>query len=201
MQDHELVAFLAASTEREMRTKLAGSSDLAHNRTDYRRYLNGQPPAHLEADPRNIPQQGNYQPNYPQQQPHPNYNPNYNPNNLPTDPHIPNGLLPTADVPLLRSPYGPPQGHLQQQDSINNSFVENTGHFQVPDYSNSKKYLEDEQEFRDALIKEIKGLKTLINKLNRESKATKLIIEQFINPSHNPAPAEPESLDATTAKS
>jgi translation initiation factor 6 (eIF-6) len=49
-----------------------------------------------------------------------------------------------------------------------NPVMENTGNFVMPNYnqqSSQKIYLEDEQEFRDALIKEIKSQKKAINKL------------------------------------
>lgn len=157
MNDNSDIAFLAASCEREMRQSLGGSS-IKYNRTDFRRFLgNGQPV------PQYAPQQS-YAP-VPQQ---------YNPNNVPVDYNIPEGILPPSNAKLLNIPQI--AGSVPQQNTqfATGSNIESVQGFQIPDYNQpvKKNYLEDEQTFRDALIEEIKSLKsniksqkTLINKL------------------------------------
>ena len=75
MEDHEYGAIMAAYAERDMNTKLAGSRDLRHNRTDWRQHLatRGNVQQRNMGDPRAMPPM-NYPappPNYPPPQPPP----------------------------------------------------------------------------------------------------------------------------------
>lgn len=165
MDDNTDIAFLAASMERQMRTSLAGSQGLSHNKTDFRRFLTTNP------DPRG--QQQYQQPPQYYNQPPPQYHqaPQHNNYNVPPDNYIPEGVLPPSESRLIQLPpgYGGPNNVGPTPNNFPQQFqtsLEEVNNFNVPSYN--KQYLEDEQEFRDALIKEIKSQKTTIKKLNRE---------------------------------
>ena len=166
MDDNRDIAFLAASCEREMKQTLAGSG-LKYNRTDFRRFLGNSGNGYPQHPAAPYPQQYIQQQLYPQQPP-PNYYQNYN---NPVDPVIPEGVLPPSNQQFIPMP----QGVMPQQPQIAGSQIMTSGGFEMPDYSKSPKtYLEDEQEFRDALIEKIKALtnsikaqKTQINKLTK----------------------------------
>lgn len=174
MNENADIAFLAASCEREMRTSLAGSS-LKYNRTDFRRFLgNGQPVPmqhHQYPQYNPYPAQQNYAPPLPQ---HPQQY-------APVDPYIPEGVIPPSDAKLLPVP----QTHqpLMQQNSPSSN-IEPVNSFQIPDYNSPKKnYLEDEEQFREALIEEIKSLKNNIKNLKTQINKLTKTVEQLIVPS------------------
>lgn len=189
MNENADIAFLAASCEREMRTSLAGSS-LKYNKTDFRRFLgNGQPvPMH----PHQYPQ---YNP-YPAQQ---GYAPPVPPPQqyAPVDPYIPEGVIPPSDARLLPIPQTAQQQTIQPNVSYN---IEPVNSFQIPDYNNVKKnYLEDEEQFRQALIEEIKSLKSNIKTLKTQINKLTKAVEQAILPSQ---PIEQQEIkDDNTDKS
>lgn len=154
-EDNSDIAFLAALTEREMRQKLVGSSSLRYNRTDFRQFLNnGQIPTQMP-QPQQMPQ---YQGSYPPQ----------------TDPYqVPDGVIPSSANPQLLPM--PPQYAQAVSPSVSPmpSSPETYGGFNIPDYNannaaQQKKYLEDESEFRAALIKEVKSLKSAIKDLKKQ---------------------------------
>ena len=189
MNENADIAFLAASCEREMRTSLAGSN-LRYNKTDFRRFLgNGQPaPIH----PQQYPQ---YNP-YPQQgyaPPLPLPSQQY----APVDPYIPEGVIPPSDARLLPVPQTAQQQTIQSNFSSN---IEPVNSFQIPDYNNVKKnYLEDEEQFREALIEEIKSLKSSIKTLKTHINKLTKAVEQAILPSQ---PIEQQEIkDDNTNKS
>lgn len=193
MDDNRDIAFLAASCEREMKQTLAGSG-IKYNRTDFRRFLGNsgnnypQHPSHPQ------PAQYIQQQMYPQppQQYYPQANPAYN---NPVDPVIPEGVLPPPTTNLIPMPQGvavPPQ-----QGQPYGTSIESTGGFVMPNYANQapKDYLEDEKEFRDALIAEIKALKnnikaqkTQLNKLTKAVESLTLLLNK-----DQPQPEEPET--------
>lgn len=79
---------------------------------------------------------------------------------------IPQGNLNGPIAQIQPPAHLPVHQYMPQQQSYSGQ-IEGSG-FVMPDYNNSpKQYLEDEQEFRDALIKEIKSQKKSLNKLNR----------------------------------
>ena len=183
MDDNRDIAFLAASCEREMKQTLAGSG-IKYNRTDFRRFLGnsgGNYPQHPPAPyPGQYIQQQMYPPHqYPQhyQQVPPGYN-------NPVDPVIPDGVLPPSTQQFIPMPQGiavPPS------PSNFGSTMESTGGFVMPNYANEagKTYLEDEKEFRDALITEIKALKnnikaqkTQLNKLTKTVESLILLLNK-----------------------
>lgn len=178
MEDNRDIAFLAAYCEREMRQTLAGSG-LKYNRTDFRRFLNGGNGGYPQHPNYPHPQQYIQQQVYPQQvpvQPPPNYN-------IPVDPNIPSGVLPPPNTSFIPLPAGYAQPPQPQGMS---STLESTGGFEMPDYNRtSKTYLEDEKEFRDALIAEIKALKnnikaqkTQLNKLTKTVESLMLLLSK-----------------------
>jgi hypothetical protein len=165
MDDNTDIAILAASVEREMRQGLAGSQGLRYNRTDFRQFLNGQP---------NVQQP---QPMHPAQHHHGQYNHNYGPppmQHYPQQGYPPQGEDFNIPEGTLNGPikqYVAP-AHLQLpnqgiQGPQMAPMMESSGGFMMPDYNNptQKVYLEDEQDFRDALVKEIKSQKKSLNKL------------------------------------
>jgi hypothetical protein len=178
MDDNRDIAFLAASCEREMRQSLNGSS-IRYNRTDFRKFLGN------EGQNPNIP--------YPQQVYAPQINPQqvyqqmpvhpqFEHNNNPIDHIIPEGVLSPSDqrfVPLPQN-FVPPTQYANPSTNISS-----TNSFEMPNYNiPSKNYLEDEKQFRDALIEEIKSLKnniksqkTQINKLIKEISSVKLLLQ------------------------
>jgi hypothetical protein len=207
MEDHEVIAYLAASAEKHMRTSLSGSQGLSHNRTDFRKFLNGHPGP--QQHPQQHPQQYQQYPPHPQQQPQ--YAPQYNPNNIPVDYVIPEGTLPPSNTRLLSMPPGfiDPNSaanpvHNQFPNELRTTFEE-VNNFQVPSYD--KKYLEDEQEFRDALIKEIKSQKTIIKKLNKDMDALKVSLQtltdmvQSLTTIHIHPPISKDTIDENPIES
>ena len=169
MEDNTDIAILAASVERDMRQSLMGSQGLKYNRTDFRQFLNGHP---------NVQQP---QPMHPAQYHNGQYNHNYGP---PPMQHYPPQGYPQQGGEDFNIPEGTLNGpikqyvapaHLQlpnQGVQVPNGqqmapMMESAGGFMMPDYNNTsqKVYLEDEQEFRDALVKEIKSQKKSLNKL------------------------------------
>ena len=191
MEDNRDIALLAASCDREMRQTLAGSG-LRYNRTDFRRFLNNGGNGGYPQHP-NFPQPQQYiqQQLYPQQAPQPV--PNYN---IPVDPNIPNGVLPPPNAQFIPMPNGYNVPVQQQQQALTTN-IESTGGFQMPDYNNPPKtYLEDEKEFRDALITEIKALKinikaqkTQLNKLTKTVESLMLLLSK--DKQIEPQPEEP----------
>jgi hypothetical protein len=170
MDDNTDIAFLAASVERQMRQNLAGSSGLRHNRTDFRNFLNNG---------------GNQRPNPPQyigqQQYPPQYPPQYAPPQqyAPVDPNIPEGVIPPANPNLIPMPGGfsPPP----QTPQYGMPAMESTSNFNIPDYNaKQKQYLDDEQQFRDALITEVKSLKSEIKSLKTSIKDLKKQVSALI---------------------
>lgn len=172
MENDTDIAFLAASLEREMRQSLAGSSGLKYNRTDFRNFL----PQGAQQDIR--PQ--HIQQNYPQQSyPPQNYPPQYVQQSYPPQDYVvPEGVIPPSPASFLPMPKGYSGEQMTQAGNAPFS-IENTDSFNIPNYSQNKQYLEDEQEFRDALIKEIKSQKSTISKLSREIKALTTIVTQL----------------------
>lgn len=169
MDDNTDIAILAASVEREMRQGLAGSQGLRYNRTDFRQFLNGQP---------NVQQP---QPMHPAQHHYGQYNHNYGPPPMQHYPpqhqqgypgedfNIPEGTL-NGPIKQYVAPAHlqlPNQGVQVPNGQQMAPMMESSGGFMMPDYNNTsqKVYLEDEQEFRDALVKEIKSQKKSLNKL------------------------------------
>lgn len=182
MDENTDIAFLAASVEREMRNSLAGSSGLSYNKTDFRKFLdprnsnNAPQMSHSYSPPQHFRE--SYPPQYPPQQyPHPQFNPN----NVPVDPDIPDGILQPSNAKLV----GLPQHYLNRQPELvqqNQNTIENIDSFTIPDYSaKQKQYLEDEQLFRDALIKEVKAQKKALNKLNRQVETLILTVNNLVS--------------------
>lgn len=199
MDDNTDIAFLAASVEREMRSSLAGSSGLKYNRTDFRRFLPNGQQIPQQQNPQYIQQQHHQQQAYPPQYVQPPSQPQYhNPQNNPVDYYIPEGVLPPPQQQLI--PLPPSYSNQNQQPP--ESFIQNTDSFKVPDYTKQKQYLEDEQEFRDALIQEIKEQKKSINKLKKDMSKLILLVEQLttkLNP--ETSISEPIINNDTTDKS
>jgi len=173
MEDNTDIAFLAAFAERSMQNSLRGSQGLKYNRTDFRQFLNGGPNVqHPQGQIQPGPQYHNqyHNPQYgppPMQQQIPGYN-------MPTDDMVvPEGTLngPIKQYTLpshLNIPNNGVQSPQGYQMPGMAPGMENTGDFTMPNYNQSQKiYLEDEQEFRDALVKEIKSQKKVLNKLNK----------------------------------
>lgn len=196
MDNNTDIAFLAAALEREMRQSLAGSSGLRHNRTDFRNFL---PPHAGGTQPQQVhPQQYPQYPQYPQPQPQPQ--PQYAPQNYPQqEPEIPQGVIEPPNTNFIPMP---PGYQIRPDSNLQTPAIESVERFNIPDYANQKKYLEDEQEFRDALIKEIKSQKSTISRLSKEIKTltqlttelkeSLLIITNLLNKTEQPT-AEPES--------
>lgn len=184
MDDNRDIAFLAASCEREMKQTLAGSG-LRYNRTDFRRFLGNSGNGYPQHPSAPYPQQYIQQQVYPQQQ---QYYPQQLPPgyNNPVDPVIPEGVLPPSNQQFIPMPQGMPVQPIQQTPSNFGSTIESTGGFVIPDYSNSgKTYLEDEKQFRDALITEVKALKnnikaqkTQLNKLTKAVESLTLLLNK-----------------------
>ena len=215
MEDNRDIAFLAASCDREMKGKFVGGSNSTrqdgswYNRTDWRNFLGpGQPqpqPAQQQ-----YPQHGNnFYPNqgFPPQFQQP---PPYNPGNAPTDVMLPEGVLPPSNAPLAQLPqqYAPfAQRHQGGAPAVNpdGSLIQQTDGFQMPNYNRpSGQYLEDEAEFRDALIKEVKAQKKNINKLLREVESLKLMVKELVDvlkPSAVVQPEEPIIINDTPTES
>lgn len=188
MEDNSDIAFLAASVEREMRQSLQGSSGMKYNRTDFRNFLNGQVPHPGTVPPPNY-YNGQYQhPNYgpPPQQHYPQQQiPGYN---IPAnDIDIPEGTLNQPIKQIVLPPqYGVPNNGVQGANlpMVDNNLpsMENYSGFNIPNYNQQgKQYLEDEAEFRDALIKEIKSQKKAINKLIRTQEQCILTIQTLMD--------------------
>lgn len=210
MDDNRDIAFLAASCEREMRQSLNGSN-IRYNRTDFRKFLGN------EGQNPNIPypqQQGYPQQAYPlqinpqqvyQQMP---VHPQFEQNNNPIDPIIPEGVLSPSDqrfVPLPQN-FVPPIQYANPSTNISS-----TNSFEMPNYNNPpKNYLEDEKQFRDALIEEIKSLKnniksqkTQINKLIKEISSVKLLLQNTDTelPTNNIQPLTEDIINDNTDQS
>lgn len=213
MDDNSDIAFLAASCNRSMQQlnipmRHPGSTGLGFNRTDFRQFLHPS-----QQQPNNpYPQH----PMYPQQVyvpgvPPPNF-PQQHPGNIPVDPNIPEGHIPPSNAPLIPMPqgYGPPLQHVRPPVmNPDGSVMQPVDGFHMPDYTQPppKQYLEDEQEFRDALIKEVKEQKKNINKLLREMKSLILLVKEMRGNSpspdaadESPASSEPP-IDDTSIKS
>jgi hypothetical protein len=211
MDDNSDIAFLAASCEKEMKTSLAGSG-IEHNRTDFRRFLGqpGQPINQYPQHPQNqYPQQLAYAPHPPQPQQHPQHPQQYQ-SNAPVDYVLPEGNISPTNVQFLPMPpgYQPPPTAPSP-----NTLVDHATGFRMPDYNApSKKYLEDETQFRDALIEEVKSLKTniksqklVINKLSKQVEEVKVMLQKITDsilgiPAIVPQPPE-QNLDVTPDKS
>jgi len=205
MDDNSDIAFLAASCEREMKQTLAGSG-LKYNRTDFRRFLgnngNNFPQQHSNPNPQQYyqpPQQQYYQPpqqqQYYQQQAAPAYN------NIPVDPNIPDGVLPPPNAAFIPMPNGYGQQVPVQQPLTTN--LESVGGFEIPDYNRSpKSYLEDEKQFRDALITEIKALKNNIKAQKTQLNKLTKTIESLILPLNKEQPQQDiENIDDNSDQS
>jgi hypothetical protein len=185
MEDNRDIAFLAASCDREMRQTLAGSG-LRYNRTDFRKFLQNEGNGGYVQQPDFNQQQAYHQPQYhPQQyqQPYQQQAPaQMQYNNIPVEPNIPAGVLPPPNATFIPMPNG--YGQQPQQPLTTN--LESTGGFEIPDYNRtSKTYLEDEKQFRDALITEIKALKnnikaqkTQLNKLTKTVESLTLLLSK-----------------------
>lgn len=180
-EDNSDIAFLAALTEREMRQKLAGGSGLKYNRTDFRQFLqNGQP--RPMSHPQQLPQQ--YHQQLPQQ---------YYP---PSDPYqVPDGVIPPANPQLLPMPPQYSQPSTIQGMQIQPSSPESYAGFNMPDYSgkqqeSQKQYLEDEAQFRAALIKEVKSLKNTIKDLKKQVSSLILDLSPIIKSLQTTNPLE-----------
>jgi hypothetical protein len=185
MDDNTDIAVLAATVERSMRQSLQGSSGLRHNRTDFRNFLNGQHP-NVQHQP-HMPPPNYYNGNYS----HPNYGPpmpqqNVPGYNMPPDEYgVPSGPLnePIKQYVIpehMNVPNNGVQAPNYQPVYQPNPTMENTGNFVVPNYNQpTKQYLEDEQEFRVALVKEIKSQKKSLNKLIKTQENTILMVEKL----------------------
>jgi len=176
MNEDADIAFLAASLDKTMHGMMKGG-DIPYRRTDFRNFLNPQqqrpqgPPQHYQ---QHQPQQ--YQAPPPQYTQHPIYNQSSD------YPNIPEGVIPPSNAPLAMLPQQYAQHYAPQG---NPSHVAQMDGFSVPDYSGQKQYLEDEGEFRKALIAEIKSQKTTIKKLTKDIASLTLSVNQllsFLNP-------------------
>jgi hypothetical protein len=188
MEDNTDIAFLAAFAERSMQQSLKGSQGLKYNRTDFRQFLNGHPNVQHPHAPM---QPGQYHNNQ-------YYNPQYGP--PPMQPqHIPGYNMPinedgvpegTLNGPIkqytLPSHLNVPNNGVQHPQGFQTPGMapgmENTGDFMMPNYNDNqsqKLYLEDEQEFRDALVKEIKSQKKVLNKLNKTNEQLIVIVNSL----------------------
>ena len=213
MDDNSDIAFLAASCEREMKQTLAGSG-LKYNRTDFRRFLgnngnNGNSFQQQHSAPyqqqHSAPYQQQYNPQqyyqppqqqqYYQQQAAPAYN------NIPVDPNIPDGVLPPPNATFIPMPNGYGQQVPVQQPLTTN--LESVGGFEIPDYNRSpKSYLEDEKQFRDALITEIKALKNNIKAQKTQLNKLTKTIESLILPLNKEQPQQDiENIDDNSDQS
>lgn len=179
-EDNSDIAFLAALTEREMRQKLVGGSGIKYNRTDFRQFLqNGQP--------QQIPHPQQLPPQYHQQ-----HQPQYYP---PSDPYqVPDGVIPPANPQFLPMPAQYAQPSTNQGQQMPSSSPESFAGFNMPDYNaknqaSQKSYLEDEAEFRAALIKEVKSLKNTIKDLKKQVSSLTVSISPIL-----------QSLQPTNAK-
>jgi hypothetical protein len=180
-EDQKAIAGIAALANISMANsaKLATNSSeartLGYRRTDFKEFLTGQ------GGQNNQYQQGRPLPppnQFHNEFSHPHWQNNV-PQNIPGWNSDPNDGVPAGNLngPIkqytLPPQYNVPNNGVQVQQSYNdmqqpNPVMENTGNFVMPNYnqqSSQKIYLEDEQEFRDALIKEIKSQKKAINKL------------------------------------
>jgi len=182
MEDNRDIAFLAASCDREMRQTLAGSG-LRYNRTDFRKFLQNEGNSGYVQQPDFNQQQAYHQPQYqPQYQQQAPAQMQYN--NVPVEPNIPAGVLPPPNATFIPMPNGYNTQTPRQQPLTTN--LESTGGFEIPDYNRaSKTYLEDEKQFRDALITEIKVLKnnikaqkTQLNKLTKAVETLTLLLSK-----------------------
>jgi hypothetical protein len=197
MDDNSDIAFLAASCEREMKQTLAGSG-LKYNRTDFRRFLgnngNNFPQQHSNPNPQQYYQPPQQQQYY-QQQAAPAYN------NTPVDPNIPDGVLPPPNATFIPMPNGYRQQVPVQQPLTTN--LESVGGFEIPDYNRSpKSYLEDEKQFRDALITEIKALKNNIKAQKTQLNKLTKTIESLILPLNKEQPQQDiENIDDNSDQS
>lgn len=183
-KDKEAIASIALLANRSMAEKAKGISRSEAERlgytkrTDFRTHLNGN----------GYTPGGNFPspPQFHEQFNHPNWQNNVPQNvqgwNAPfeEDPSNINLARQNNQIPQIPIP-----GHIA--NNVQNFGIPGEGimseSFRMPDYNNPSKQngngirisLEDEEEFRDALIKEVKALKKIINKLNREN--DKLIIK------------------------
>lgn len=200
MEDNSDIAFLAAATERDMRNRMIGSQGMRYNRTDFRQFLG--PNGGQQVPQQQGPSPQHYHPNnYPPQQ----YQPppqQYQQNNQPVYPSIPDGILPPSNAALLPMPTGYADPTVQASNNFNPAFqttLEGVNQFNVPAYD--KTYLADEQEFRDALIKEMKSQKTAIKKLNTDLKEIKVLVQTIIQSINHQSPPSEPFLDEDTVKS
>lgn len=180
MEDNTDIALLAACCERDMRNTLGGSS-IKYNRTDFRRFLgNGQP----VPMPQNQYPQYNPYPHVHQQSYAPAPRPPQNPYAAPVDPYIPEGVIPPSEAKLLPVPQTAHPSQQNYQGIQSSSNIEPVNSFQIPDYNAAprKSYLEDEEQFRNALIEEIKSLKNNIKSLKTQINKLQKIVEHAIIP-------------------
>lgn len=184
MDDNRDIALLAASCEREMKQTLAGSG-INYNKTDFRRFLGNSGNNYSQHPSAPYPSQYIQQQMYPPQPP-PQYYPQVPPAyNNPVDPVIPEGVLPPSNQQFIPLPQGAAMP--RQAPSNFGSSMESAGSFVMPSYTNEagKTYLEDEKQFRDALITEIKALKnnikaqkTQLNKLTKTVESLMLLLNK-----------------------
>jgi len=196
MNEDTDIAFLAASLDKSMQSMMKGG-DIPYRRTDFRRFLNGpQPPQNQYQHPQQqYPQQQYRQP--PPQQPQYTQHPIYEQQDYP---NIPEGIIPPSNAPLAMLPQQYAQHYAPQGNIPQGSYVAQMDGFSIPDYSGQKQYLEDEGEFRKALITEIKSQKTTIKKLTKDIAALKMSIEQLVL--HlNPTSTTEENPDANSDQS
>lgn len=185
-QDKIAIAAMAANANgfmgRQAGLVTGRSNNLAFNRTDFREQMNGpqyQPSRSLPPPPQyhNQFNHNQWQNNVPQNVP--GWNQPFD------EPQIPDGNLPPQPLKQYIVPGQPQQGqHPQQQYNPNYPpqqgypLMEQTDSFNVPDYNQrNHDYLEDEQEFRDALIKEVKAQKKALNKLIRTNESLILTVD------------------------
>lgn len=182
-EDNSDIAFLAAFTEREMRQKLLGSSSLRYNRTDFRQFLNNNQ-GQIQPHPQMVPPLQNPYPSYP-----------------PSDPYqVPDGIIPQNNPQLLPLPAQYTQQVVNPNIPQIPSSPQTYEGFNIPDYNaknnpQQKQYLEDEAEFRAALIKEVKSLKNTIKDLKKQVSSfivsiTPLIKSSETNTNENTTPSE-----------
>lgn len=195
MTDEEAVAIIALGAEKSMQQNLQGSQALRHNRTDWRKFLggNGGQQRHpgydqgYNAPQQHYPQQ-NY--NYPPQQ----YNQGQ-PVDGPVDLNPVRGLLP---IPVLKDEQGrnilPPELSNLQPNQISSGLHDTTG-FNLPNYGGKSESKQQSNtidiEFKfDLIMKEIKSLKKVVNKLIKTIEDAN--VDKGIKP-------EPEKVDETNS--
>lgn len=209
LQDKEAIASIAAFTNRTMAQNGRGvhpreAEKLNFNRRiDFRNHVNGYQPGNNFPPPHQFHQQFNH-PNWQNNVPQniPGWNAPYQDEQDPTMMQFDTSRVPQINIPprLQNAP------SITESDGMGFGGIEGSS-FSVPDYSNPPQQqsrgnlrysLEDEEEFRDSLIKEIKSLKKSINKLIREQERLILSVQSIMNGGTQEKPLEKKPQETTT---